>query len=228
MRTTTDRWIGFGLIGLPLYGALTLWSSLTPQPDPNTQYEAWARFVTTDRYVISHLLGSGVGLILAIFGTFALGTFLSQTRAATMGFIAMVISILGSALFLMPLGVSAFAAPGEGQAFLAGIGGLPDLPITLAGQLMGITFLVVIILSLVGNVLMGIAIWRSNVLPKWSGVLWALAPILMYPMGIAYALLINVHSTPPTVPVGAVVILVAGSWMALSAVQKKPPVPLTS
>ncbi len=26
------RWIGIGLLGLPLYGALTLWSSLEGQP----------------------------------------------------------------------------------------------------------------------------------------------------------------------------------------------------
>ena len=31
----TNRWIGIGLFGLPLYGALTFWSSLDPQPDPN-------------------------------------------------------------------------------------------------------------------------------------------------------------------------------------------------
>ena len=44
----TTRWIGIGLLGLPLYGALTFWSSLHPQPDPNTHYEAWSRYVTTN------------------------------------------------------------------------------------------------------------------------------------------------------------------------------------
>ncbi len=45
----TTKWIGTGLLGLPLYGGvLTFWSSLDPQPDPNTDYEAWSRFVTTD------------------------------------------------------------------------------------------------------------------------------------------------------------------------------------
>ena len=54
----TTKWIGAGLLGLPLYGALTFWSSLHPQPDPGTRYEAWARFVTTDHYVVGHLLGA--------------------------------------------------------------------------------------------------------------------------------------------------------------------------
>ena len=29
----TTKWIGIGLLGLPLYGVLTFWSSLDPQPD---------------------------------------------------------------------------------------------------------------------------------------------------------------------------------------------------
>jgi len=71
------RWIGIGLLGLPLYGALTFWSSLEGQPDPDTQLEAWARFVTTNKYVIGHLFGSILGLICLIFGAFALfGIFL--------------------------------------------------------------------------------------------------------------------------------------------------------
>jgi hypothetical protein len=37
----TTRWIGIGLLSLPLYGALTFWSALNPQPDPNTHLEAW-------------------------------------------------------------------------------------------------------------------------------------------------------------------------------------------
>ena len=46
----TTKWIRAGLLGLPVAGALTLWSSLDPQPDPNVHYEAWSRFVATDHY----------------------------------------------------------------------------------------------------------------------------------------------------------------------------------
>ena len=58
------RWIGIGLLGLPLYGALTFWSSLEGQPDPGTHYEAWSRFVTTNEYALGHVLGSILGLSL--------------------------------------------------------------------------------------------------------------------------------------------------------------------
>ncbi len=218
-NASPSRWLSAGLVGLPLYGALTLWSSITPQPDPATQFDAWARFVTTNEYVIGHLLGSGGGLIAGIFGSFALGAVLAGTRARNLGLIGMVIAILGAALFLLPMGVSTFAAPSEGFAYLAS-GVQPAAPApSLAGQLMGLSFLAVIVLGLVGNVLLGIAIWRSHVLPKWAGVLWAAAPILMYPLGVVYALIINVHSTPPTVPVGAAVMVISGLWLVLGAIR---------
>lgn len=217
-NASLSRWLAAGLVGLPLYGALTLWSSISPQPDPGTQYDAWARFVTTDQYVIGHLLGSGGGLIAGILGSFALGAVLAGTRARTLGLIGMVIAVFGAALFLLPMGVSTFSAPAEGFAYLAS-GVQPPAPQpSLATQLMGLSFLAVIVLGLVGNVLLGIAIWQSGALPKWAGVLWAAAPILMYPLGVVYALIINVHSTPPTVPVGAAVMVISGIWLVLGAV----------
>src|SRR4028118_668560 len=107
----TTKWIGIGLLSLPLYGALTFWPSLDPQPDPNTQYEAWSHYVSTNYYVLKHLLGSGLGLILGIFGTFALGACLANSHGGRLGLVAMVITVLGNALFLMTMGVSTFAAP---------------------------------------------------------------------------------------------------------------------
>ena len=78
--------------------------------------------------MLSHLLGSIFGLILAIFGTFALGAYLTTSSAGRLGLVAMVITVLGSALFLPAVGVSAFAAPEEGQAYLAGIEEFSELP----------------------------------------------------------------------------------------------------
>ena len=59
----TLNWIRAGLLALPLYGALTFWSSIDPQPDPSTHLEAWSRYVTANRYVLGHVLGSILGLI---------------------------------------------------------------------------------------------------------------------------------------------------------------------
>jgi hypothetical protein len=216
----TTRWIGIGLLGLPLYGALTFWSSLHPQPDPNTHYEAWSRYVTTDHYVFTHVFGSILGLILAIFGTFALGAYLTRSRAGHMGLVAMVITVLGSALFLPGMGVSAFAVPEEGQAYLAGIEGLDKLPPIFADTAFAVTNSLMVLLIFVGNILLGVAVWRSGVLPRWSGALWAAGAVLMYPFGIVYAATIGPASTPPTVLVGSLLIVISGAWMAFSVLSR--------
>src|SRR3712207_4290030 len=157
------RWIGIGLLGLPLYGALTFWSSLEGQPDPDTRREAWARFVTTNEYVIGHLFGSILGLICLIFGVFALGVYLATSRAGRMGLWAMFLTVLGSALFLPLQGIAAFAVPEEGQAVLAGIEEYEELPPIFANTVAGLTGLVVIVLSFVGHILVGVAVGRAHV-----------------------------------------------------------------
>ena len=71
--------------------------------------------------VVGHVLGSILGLIFAIFGTFALGAYLATSRAGRLGLVAMDITVLSSALFLPRMGVSAFSTPEEGQAYLSSI-----------------------------------------------------------------------------------------------------------
>ena len=215
----TTRWIGIGLLGLPLYGVMTFFSSLDPQPDPNTHYEAFSRFVTTNGYVLKHLFLSDLSIVFVIFGIFALGAYLTRSRAATMGLWAMVIAVFGQAMFLLIGGVSTFATPVEGQAYLAGIEEYRELPASLAGIAQTATFAGSVLLQFVGNVLLGVAVWRSGILPKWAGAMWAFAPVLMYVFGLAYALTIGAQATPPTVPAGAVLLTISGAWLAFSVLR---------
>jgi hypothetical protein len=217
--TNITRWIGIGLLGLPLYGALTFFSSLNPQPDPNTHYNAWARYVTTDFYVLKHLFASDIGLILVIFGTFALGAYLARSRAGRMGLVAMAVTVFGSALFLLVGGVSTFAVPEQGLAHLQGIEEYREMPPILAQTVMMATFGVSFLLMLVGNALLGVAVWRSGILPKWAGALWVAGSSLPV-LGMFYALLPSVaDSTPLTVPVGAALLVISGGWMAWSVLR---------
>jgi len=198
---------------------LTFLSSLNPQPDPNTHYDAWARFVTTDFYLLKHLFVSIFSTILVIFGTFALGTYLATSRAGRMGLVAMAITVFGTALFLTVGGVSTFAAPEQGQIHLAGIEEYRDLPTILAETAMMATMGVGMLLMLVGNVLLGVAVWRSGTLPKWAGALWAAGNALPM-LGMFYALLpIGADATPPVVPAGAVLLVMGGAWMAYSVLR---------
>jgi len=216
----TTKWIGVGLLGLPLYGVLTFWSSLDPQPDPNTDYEAWAHYVSTNYYVLKHLFGSILGMILALFGTIALGAYLSRSHAGRLGLVAMVITVLGYALFLTIGGVSTFAVPGEGQAYLAGIEEFAEIAASgFAVVAQTWTLVLASALLLVGNVLLGIAVWRSGTLPRWAGALWAAAAVLMLLLGQVVAIFIT-GSTPVTVLVGALLIVISGGWMAWSVLRE--------
>jgi hypothetical protein len=213
------RWIGIGLLGLPLYGALTFLSSLNPWPDPNTHLEAWARFVTTDFYVFKHLFASILGQILLIFGTFALGVYLATSHAGRMGLVAMAIAVFGTALFLTIGGVSTFSTPEEGQAVLAGLEEFESLPSIFANTAMMATMGVGMLLMLVGNVLLGVAVWRSGMLPKWAGALWIAGTALPL-LGQVYALTLGAQRTPPTVAMGAVLLVIGGAWMAYSVLRE--------
>jgi hypothetical protein len=204
------------LLGLPLYGALTIWSSLEGQPDADTQLEAWDRYVTTNYYVIGHVFGSILGLICLIFGVFALGVYLATSRAGRLGLWAMVITVLSSALFLPLQGVTTFSAPEEGQAVLAGLEEFEALPPIFANTVFALTGLVVIVLGFVGHILVGVAVWRSGTLPRWAGAHWAGANVLMY-LSLVYGSTIGPASTPFTVPLGAVVLVISGAWMVWSA-----------
>jgi uncharacterized membrane protein YgdD (TMEM256/DUF423 family) len=214
------RWIGVGLLGLPLYGVMTFFSSLNPQPDPDTHLEAWARYVTTDSYVLKHLLLSDIGLVLAIFGTFALGVYLATSHAGRrMGLVAMVMTVFGSALFLTIGGVTTFAAPEEGQAVLVGLEEFESLPSIFANTALMATYGVCVLLMLAGNVLLGVAVWRSGTLPRWAGALWVAGSALPL-LGTVYALALDTQRTPPTVPMGAVLLVIGGAWMAYSVLRR--------
>ena len=126
----------------------------------------------------------------------------------------MVVTVFGSALFLTIGGVTTFAAPEEGQAVLAGVEEFESLPTIFANTLMMATFGVAVLLMLAGNVLLGVAVWRSRTLPKWAGALWVAGSALPL-LGQLYIMLpIGADSTPPTVPMGALLLAIGGAWMA--------------
>jgi hypothetical protein len=78
----------------------------------------------------------------------------------------MIVAVTGQALLPVPAAISTFATPAIGQAYLAGS------PTSFADRLssaMTATFLLGLLLALVGNVLLGVALWRSALQPRWVG-----------------------------------------------------------
>jgi hypothetical protein len=72
--------------------------------------------------------------------------------------------------------------------------------------------------------LLGIAIWCSERLPKWSGAIWIAWAVIFYMAGVLYGLLFVGSSAPTQQPVGAVLLAIGGQWIVWS-VMRKPPRP---
>ena len=220
-RDITINWIHAGLLALPISGLLTMWSTLIPQPNPVTEFEAWSRFVTTPDYLISHLLGTNLGIILLIFGVIALGAYLAKRgHSGRLGLMAMIITIAANALGLMSAsGWSTFAAPAIGRAYLAGME--DAMRVDVGADFIAI-FMLVIALSFIGNVLLGIAIWRSGILPKWAGAIWIAWAVMFYVAGVLSGFLFT-SSSLPTQPIGSLLMAISGGWIVWSALRRPPP-----
>ena len=207
-----SRWIRAGLWALPVSWLVTAWSTLEPQPDQEKDPDAWARFVSSDSYQFSHLFGSTLGTILAIFGVFALGCCLANSRVGGLALAAMVTAAAGTALLLVPAVISTFATPAIGKAYLGG--NQEVMQLEFPGSMTG-AFLIGLLLAFLGNLLLGVAVWRSRVLPRWAGALWAAGAVVFYVLGVVLGQA-TTGSSLPTQTAGALLMAVAGGWIAWS------------
>jgi hypothetical protein len=212
----TINWIRIGLFALPLSGVLLAWSSLDPQPNQVKHPEEWARFVGSGYYLLTHVFGSIGSALLAIFGVFALGAYLANGRAGRLGLMAMVVTVVGQALSLVIGGVSTFASNAIGRAYLAGTEDVMRLEFPAA---MSVLFGLAILLLVVGNVLLGVAVWRSGTLPKWAGAIWVASALLFYVLGAVLGMA-TTGSSLLTQPVGGLLMVIGGGCIALSALRR--------
>jgi hypothetical protein len=206
-------WIRAGLWALPVYGLLTVWSTLEAQPDQTTAPEAWARFVGSTAYVTNHTLGAIGGAVFAILGVMALGALLAPGRAGRLGLWALVMTVVGHALGLVIGGISAYATPAVGRAYLAGFPEVMQIEFPVQ---MTVVFALALLLMFVGNLLLGLAVWRSGALPRWAGAAWIASTVLFYLLGAVLGAS-TTGSSLPTQPVGAALMVAAGVWIARRA-----------
>lgn len=198
-------WIRLGVWALPVYGVLTFWATLTHEPDRQNEVEAYARYISTTSYLAQHLLGSILGTILAIFGVIALAAYLANSRVGRLALWAMVLSVAGNCLTLTIFGFSTIVSPVIGQLYLDGQPGVMEVNEAILNST--VFFLLVIpglLLYLMGAILLGVAVWRSGVLPKWAGALYAPTGLL-----IAAGVAIGESQT-----LGSALLVVAGGWIA--------------
>ncbi len=207
----TANWIRTGLVALPIYGLLTLWATFTHEPDRQNEVEAYARYISSTTYLAQHLLGSILGIILAIFGVIALGAYLANSRAGRLALSGMVSSVAGSCLVLTIFGFSTIISPVIGRLYLEGQPGAMEVNEAIFSS-PAFVFLVVpgLLFFLVGSILLGVAIWRSGTLPRWAGVLFA-------PTGLLIAAGVQIGWAQT---LGSALMVAAGAWIAWTVMRK--------
>ncbi|MHA6668399.1 hypothetical protein ACX3O0_05970 [Homoserinimonas sp. A447] len=213
-----SAWVVSGLLALPAYGVLTAWSSLHPQPDQTTDPGAWAQFVSTDSYLVSHLLGSTGGTILAILGFFALGVYLARSRVRGLALTAMILTVAGQALLLIPAAISTFVTPAIGQLYLNGVTDVMQLQFP---DSMTVAFMVGLLLAFVGNILFGVAMLRSRTVAKSAGAVWMIGTVTFYVLGVVLGQA-TTGSSLPTQSAGALLFALVAGWIVWGAVRQRP------
>lgn len=170
----TRSFIRGAIWALPVWAAFLFLSTLTHQPDPQTDFAGFAVYVTTRQFLISHLLFSIGGAALGSIGVIALMLYLQGSRAAGKAIAGMVTTVIGNTLTASVFGAAAFAQTAMGHAYLAGQQNASDFyNLVYSAPLFG-TVLVGLLLFIIGGVSTGSAISASGLFPRWAGWVYAL------------------------------------------------------
>jgi hypothetical protein len=191
---------------LPLYALLLALSTLTHQPDYTTDFPGYARFVTTDGFLLSHLVASIAGAAFGVLGAVALGVAVTRGRAARPAMLGVACTVAGNVLFTAIFAAAAFAQPAIGRAWLDGSHDVAEaVNKDVYGAPLFSTFAVGAPLFLAGAILLGIAVVRyDRALRPW-GICYA----VFLPLFVVSGFLFDVIQ-----PLMAVVVLVATLMIA--------------
>jgi hypothetical protein len=128
----------------------------------------------------------------------------------------MVLSVVSYLLFTVPGVISTFATPPIGAAYLAGNRDVMTLEFS---SVLSLIIVLALLLAVVGNVIFAVAIWRSGILPKWSGLLWGVGSFVFYLLGAALGMA-TTGASLPTQPVGAALLAIAGAWISWAVLRR--------
>ncbi len=200
-----ERWAWRLTWLLPVWGAVTIPATLTQQPDASTDFAAYADYVTTTRFLVSHLVGSIAGTVLGILGIVGLAVILARTRVARAALAAAIVAIIGCGLLLPVFGVAAFAQPAIGDAAHAGLAGAQQIDSDVYGPLTIAVGAVAAFAFTGGLAWLGVTVARSGHLPHWCGWLLVVAGVFIGLAGFLIGLL---------QPIGGLCLLVGGLGIA--------------
>jgi hypothetical protein len=207
MATSPTR-LRSGALALAAAGLLlVLYPAVRPWQDEST-VEGATTAMSSGAWVAAHLFAM-IGFTLAALGLLAVWGAVRRTRAEPLAFAAVVTFWIGAGLTLPYYGAEDFglnaiarkAAEGQVPDLLGLVDAVRFSPVPVTAFGLGLLLLGA------GAVLAAVAVWRSGVLPRSSGILFA----------FGFALFLPQFFTPPAVRIVHGVLVAAGSiWLALA------------
>ncbi len=165
------------LAGLTLIPQGILTVNVPSAPEQNLEFVTGANL---SNYRLAMML-IGISLALFILGVFALYAYLSRTKQERVAFAGLIVTVGFLGLFLPLIGFGAYVVPAIGSLVAQGRVEM----VAVVEQISREPFIVVPffagILWNIGNLLMGIAIWRSGTLWKWGGLLFMIYGLIGIP-----------------------------------------------
>jgi hypothetical protein len=197
-RVVSSVRVRLGAAALAAAGVLfVLYPAIRPYSD-ETSLQGAAAFASS-AWIVAHVLGM-IGFILVALGLLALHRTLRDTPGERLAFLALVTMWIGVGLTLPYYGAEAFGLHVLGQEALRQHS---TALVALANDVRYgpaiFLFAPGLLLIGAGGVLAAAAVWRSRLLPRWSGVPFALAFALYIPqffgsapIRVAHGLLVTV------------------------------------
>jgi len=176
-----------GVWALPIYAATLFAGTVTHQPPPQTQLADWSRYVTTNEFLISHIVFSIFGSIFGAIGAVALGTRLIERGSVKLGLAGLLSGLSANVIGTSIFGIAAFAQPAIGRLYLSGqTQTARDVYYDAAqGTPMVVVALVFIVLLVASFIVFGVAFARLELMPRWAGIGYAVSGPLFAVIGFA-------------------------------------------
>lgn len=190
-----------GLMGAAIY---TYWMTT---PDSESDLAGAAAWASSTSAIATGLLYV-VAVSALVLGLLAVYSLLADGRFGSWALVGLVAGVLGASMILSAIGTFVFAASDVSNLYDDGDQGVgPAITVLSGGNFgpaMNLLFSVAILVSLIGALAFGGALWRSGRLPRWSAVIF----------GAGFVLFLS--STPVLAQVGGVLLAIAGVMIARS------------
>jgi hypothetical protein len=165
------------LAGLTLIPQGILTVNVPSAPEQNLEFVTGANL---SNYRLAMML-IGISLALFILGVFALYAYLSRTKQERVAFAGLIVTVGFLGLFLPLIGFGAYVVPAIGSLVAQGRVEMAAVMEQISREPFIVVPFFAGILWNIGNLLMGIAIWRSGTLWKWGGLLFMIYGLIGIP-----------------------------------------------